>query len=93
MIVGAKGWFDIREYILGHYDWFMRHGLFVNGIPVDATIARIISTIEPESFHGCFINWMSLIYTLTQGQVVAIDGNVMTQLILNNIDTSLAVFT
>ncbi|MGR2884652.1 ISAs1 family transposase [Vibrio vulnificus] len=77
VIAGAKGWFDIREYILGHHDWFKRNGLFVNGIPVDDTIARIISTIEPESFHECFINWMSSVHTLTQGQVVAIDGKTL----------------
>lgn len=77
VIAGAKGWFDIREYILGHHDWFKRNGLFVNGIPADDTIARIISTIESESFHDCFINWMSSIHTLTEGQVVAIDGKTL----------------
>ncbi|EJB5284574.1 ISAs1 family transposase [Vibrio vulnificus] len=77
VIAGSKGWFDICEYILGHHDWFKRNGLFVNSIPVDDTIARIISTIEPESFHGCFINWMPSIHTLTQGQVVAIDGKTL----------------
>lgn len=51
VIAGAKGWFDIREYILGHHDWFKRNDLFLNGIPADDTIARIISTIEPEQFH------------------------------------------
>ncbi len=77
VIAGAKGWFDIREYILGHHDWFKRNGLFVNGIPADDTIARIISTIEPEPFHESFINWMESIYTLTKGQVVAIDGKTL----------------
>ncbi|WP_425336948.1 hypothetical protein [Vibrio splendidus] len=28
MIAGAKGWFDIREYILGHHDWFKRNDMF-----------------------------------------------------------------
>ena len=22
VIAGTKSWFDIREYILGHHDWF-----------------------------------------------------------------------
>lgn len=77
VIAGAKGWFDIREYILGHHEWFNRNGLFLNGIPVDDTIARIISTISPEHFHECFINWMSSIHTLTNGQVIAIDGKTL----------------
>ena len=49
----------------------------MNGIPADNTIARIISTIEPEQFHECFINWMSSIHTLTEGQVIAIDGKTL----------------
>ncbi|MFT5760700.1 MAG: spore cortex formation protein SpoVR/YcgB (stage V sporulation) [Alteromonadaceae bacterium] len=44
VIAGAKSWFDIREYILGHHDWFKNNNLFESGIPADDTIARIIST-------------------------------------------------
>ena len=71
VIAGAKGG-DIREYIVGHHDWFKHNALFLNDIPADDTIARIISTIEPEQFQECFINWMSSIHTLTDGQVIAI---------------------
>ena len=77
VIAGAKGWFDIREYILGHHEWFKRNSMFLHDIPADDTIARIISRIEPESFHTCFINWMSAVHTLTEGQVVAIDGKTL----------------
>lgn len=77
VIAGAKGWFDIREYILGHHDWFKHNGMFLNDIPADDTIARIISKIEPEPFHACFINWMSAVHSLTDGQVVAIDGKTL----------------
>ena len=52
VIAGAKGWFDIREYIQGHHNWFQNNGMFIDGIPVDDTIARIIATIEPAQFHG-----------------------------------------
>ena len=54
-----------------------RNGLFIEGIPADDTIARIISTIEPEQFHECFVSWMSSVHTLTEGQVVAIDGKTL----------------
>ncbi len=77
MITGSKGWFDIREYILGHHDWFKRNDLFLNGVPAEDTIARIISTIEPEQFHEFFFNWMSSIHTLTDAQVAAIDGKTL----------------
>lgn len=56
VIAGAKNWFDIRECVLGHHNWFKRNDLFLNDIPADDTIARIISTIEPEQFNQCFVN-------------------------------------
>lgn len=77
VIAGAKGWFDIREYIQGHHNWFQINGMFINDIPADDTIARIISTIEPEQFHECFLNWMRSVHTLTDGQVIAIDGKTL----------------
>lgn len=77
VIAGAKGWLDIREYILGHHAWFKHNGLFLQEIPADDTIARIVSRIKPEQFHACFMNWMASVHTLTQGQVVAIDGKTL----------------
>lgn len=56
VIAGAKGWFDIREYIPSPPNWFKRNGLFVNGIPSDDTIVHIISKLEPEPFHEYFLN-------------------------------------
>jgi predicted transposase YbfD/YdcC len=51
------------------------HGFLPHGVPVDDTIARIISRIEPDQFHQCFIKWMQAVHRLTQGQLVAIDGS------------------
>lgn len=77
VIAGARGWFDIREYLLGHQEWFEQHGMFEAGIPADDTIARLISSIKPELFRACFLTWMQSIHKLTQGEVVAIDGKTL----------------
>ncbi len=77
IIAGAEGWSDIEEYAEGHRDWFLRHGFLKEGIPVDDTIARIISRIEPEQFSQCFIHWMQAVNTLTGGELVAIDGKTL----------------
>jgi predicted transposase YbfD/YdcC len=49
----------------------------IDGVPVDDTIARIISKIEPEQFRQCFINWMQAVHQVTEGEVVAIDGKTL----------------
>lgn len=77
VIAGAKGWFDIREYLLGHHDWFIEHGMFEAGVPADDTIARIISRIKPAMFRECFVQWMQSVHQLTDGELVAIDGKTL----------------
>ncbi len=77
VIAGARGWLEIHEYLLGHHDWFLKNDLFNDGVPVDDTIARIISTIKPELFQTCFLNWMQSVHELTQGEVIAIDGKTL----------------
>lgn len=77
VIAGSKGWFEIREYILGHHHWFKTQKMFTDGIPADDTIARTISAIDPESFNACFIKWMQSVHQLTSGEVIAIDGKTL----------------
>lgn len=77
IIAGARGWTDIREYVLGHHEWFRRYQLFEKGVPVDDTFARHIATIEPQAFRQCFLDWMQAVHRLTQGEVVGIDGKTL----------------
>lgn len=77
VIAGAEGWADIHFYAEGHQEWFKKHGFLVDGIPVDDTIARIISRIDPEQFSECFVGWMQSVYELSQGEVIAIDGKTL----------------
>ncbi|CDG21777.1 H repeat-associated protein yhhI [Xenorhabdus poinarii G6] len=77
IIAGAEGWSDIQEYTEGHHDWFLKQGMFKEGVPVDDTIARVLSRIKPEQFNLCFINWMRSVHQLTKGELVAIDGKVL----------------
>jgi predicted transposase YbfD/YdcC len=77
IIAGARGWTDIREYVLGHHDWFLKQHLFEQGVPADDTFARLIAAIKPEEFRECFLAWIKAIHRLTAGEVVAIDGKTL----------------
>lgn len=54
VVAGAEGWREIRDYADGHIEWFQQHGYLHgylrDGVPVDDTIARTISRIDPEQF-------------------------------------------
>jgi len=77
VIAGGQGWTDIREYVLGHHEWFLKHNLFENGVPVDDTFARLIASIDPAEFRDCFLAWMKAVHKLTSGEVIAIDGKTL----------------
>ena len=61
---------------MGHarLNLFQKRGLLKNNIPVDDTIARIISRINPDDLQNSFINWMQSLSKETKGKVIAIDG-------------------
>lgn len=77
IIAGGQGWTDIREYVLGHHEWFLKQNLFEKGVPVDDTFARLIANIDPSEFRQCFLAWMKAVHKLTSGEVVAIDGKTL----------------
>ena len=77
VIAGAEGWSEIYDYAVGHHDWFKKHGILANGVPVDDTIARTISRIDPEQFSQCFIGWMQAVNELSDGELIAIDGKTL----------------
>lgn len=77
VICGAEGWQDIEEVGHARLSWLQERGFFKNGIPVDDTIARIISVIKPDELQNCFISWMTAVEKATDGKVIAVDGKTL----------------
>lgn len=77
VIGGCEGWEDIEDFGQAHSRWFQDKGLFPNGLPVHDTIARVISSLDPEQFQSCFLKWMQAVSTRAKGELIAIDGKVL----------------
>jgi len=77
VLCGSEGWHDIEMVGHARLEWFKDRGLLTKGVPVDDTIARIISRISPEQLQSCFIDWMKSLAQETQGKVIAIDGKTL----------------
>ena len=77
VICGAEGWQDIEEVGRARLAWLQERGFFKNDIPVDDTIARIVSSLNPEELQACFIKWMAAVEVATDGRIVAIDGKTL----------------
>ena len=74
VLSGAEGWCDIEEFGRTKLDWLRRYVPLANGIPVDDTIARIISALSVNGFQECFLSWMEDVVKLSEGEIIALDG-------------------
>lgn len=74
VISGLTDWEDMELFGKNQISWLKKYGEYKNGIPSHDTINRLISSLEPEKFSQCFIEWISDIATMSPGEVVAIDG-------------------
>ena len=74
VVSGAEGWSDIEEFGRTKLEWLRRYVPLANGIPVDDTIARIISALSVGGFQECFMSWMEDVVKLSDGEIIAVDG-------------------
>lgn len=74
VVSGAEGWSDIEEFGRTKLEWLRQYVPLANGIPVDDTIARIISALSVSGFQACFTSWMEDVVKVSKGEVIAVDG-------------------
>jgi predicted transposase YbfD/YdcC len=74
IICGADTWDDIEEFGQAKIEWFRTFLALKHGIPSHDTFNRVFTRLCPHQFQACFVKWVQSITTLTDGQVVAIDG-------------------
>lgn len=77
VICNADTWEDIEEFGHSKEHWLRTFLALENGIPSHDTFRRVFSLLEPEQFQQCFLRWVQAVTTLTQGQVLAVDGKTL----------------
>lgn len=73
-IAGAEGWIEIARFGQLKEAWFRKFLSLPNGMPSHDTIGRVFSMLDPEQFQLSFTSWIRSCVTLTNGQIIAIDG-------------------
>lgn len=77
ILSGAEGWKDIKQFGDSKLDWLRKFRKFESGIPVDDTLARIISALEPTALLGCFVNWVNEVREHQGQSIIAFDGKTL----------------
>jgi len=73
-IANADSWDDMALFGKSKQPWLRQWLELPNGIPSADTFERVFGHLDAEAFQACFARWVEAVFTLTEGQVIAIDG-------------------
>lgn len=74
ILAGAQGWTDMETFGKSKEAWLKQFLKLETGIPSHDTFGDVFRMIDGDEFQRSFIRWVEGIFTVTQGEVVAIDG-------------------
>lgn len=77
VVCGADSFVAIEHFGRARRAWLETFLALPNGIPSHDTIGRIFAMLDPKALEEAFRRWAAAIATLTQGEVVAIDGKTL----------------
>ena len=73
-IGNADSWDDIALFGESKQAWLKQWLELPNGIASADNFERVFAHVDAEAFQTCFVKWVEQVFTLTEGQVIAIDG-------------------
>lgn len=77
VICGANGWTDVELFGKSKQEWLKTFLELPNGIPSHDTFGRVFAMLDAEQFEQRFMDWVSAVRELVDGDMVAIDGKTL----------------
>jgi predicted transposase YbfD/YdcC len=77
VVSGSDHFTDIQIFGKANLKWLRRFLPYANGIPSHDTIGYFFSKLDPEHFKKKFIEWINSVATVSEGEIVAIDGKTL----------------
>lgn len=77
VICGAEGWVDVERFGKSKIKFLNSFLMLPNGIPSHDILGDLFTRLCPETFQSCFLNWVQSMVSLSQGEIVAIDGKAL----------------
>lgn len=76
-LCGADNCVLIEEFGKSNRTWLNQYLSLLNGIPSHDTIGRVFAALNPKEFERFFIKWVSAVSSLTEGELINIDGKTL----------------
>jgi len=77
VLCGANSFVGIACFGNAREAWLRTFLDLPNGIPSHDTLGRIFAMLDPKGLEKAFREWVTAIATLTEGEIVAIDGKTL----------------
>jgi predicted transposase YbfD/YdcC len=74
VICGAASGVELEAFGQARYEWLKGFWELPQGIPSHATCGRVFARLSAMALQRCCASWLQAVFTVTQGQVIAIDG-------------------
>lgn len=77
VVCGANSFVEIELFGKTREKWLRSFLDLPNGIPSHDTLGRVFAMLNPTRLQQAFVEWTQAISTVTNGEVVAIDGKTL----------------
>jgi len=77
MLSGADTWVGVETFGKTKEEWLKQFLELKNGIPAHDTFGDVFRMLDADEFQRCFMEWVRAVFTITQGQVIALDGKTL----------------
>jgi predicted transposase YbfD/YdcC len=77
VICGADTWVEVETFGKARQAWLEGFLDLPNGIASHDTFGRLFARLSSHQFQKCFASWIQAVFTVTSGQVIAIDGKTL----------------
>jgi len=77
VLCGADGWVAVERFGESKKAWLKTFLELPHGIPSHDTIGDFFSRVNPLKLQDCFLKWVRMIFKLSDGEIIAIDGKTL----------------
>jgi predicted transposase YbfD/YdcC len=74
VITGAESWVEVETFGRLKAEKLKTFLEIGGGIPSHDTFGRVFAAVDADEFQKCFARWVSGVFQVSKGQVIAIDG-------------------